>query len=175
MRRFARDIVDARRNLLGLFMPAALGLILVMLAVPSIEVQRLLSPAMLVLVAVMVVDRRVPGRAQGEPTGRREVPGQHRKRLEARLLRRQPRLYVAPDAGAAAAGQPRRSRRLTAVRILVLGGIQSGKSRWAETAVTESIRPGQPVHYLATGAALDGDAAWSARSGRTGIVGQHIG
>ena len=62
VRRFARDIVDARRNLLGLFMPAALGLILVMLAVPSIEVQRLLSPAMLVLVAVMVVDGFLVGR-----------------------------------------------------------------------------------------------------------------
>ncbi len=49
------------------------------------------------------------------------------------------------------------------MRILVLGGIRSGKSRWAETAVTESICPGQPVRYLATGAALDGDAAWSAR------------
>ena len=43
-------------------MPAALGLILVMLAVPSIEVQRLLSPAMLVLVAVMVVDGFLVGR-----------------------------------------------------------------------------------------------------------------
>ena len=62
VRRFARDIVDARRNLLGLFMPAALGLIFVMLAVPSIEVQRLLSPAMLVLVAVMVVDGFLVGR-----------------------------------------------------------------------------------------------------------------
>ncbi len=56
VRRFARDIVDSRRNVLGLFMPAALGLIFVMLAVPSVQVQRLLSPAMLVLVLIMVID-----------------------------------------------------------------------------------------------------------------------
>ena len=36
VRRFARDIVDSRRiSVLGLFMPAALGLIFIMLAVPS--------------------------------------------------------------------------------------------------------------------------------------------
>ena len=44
VRRFVRDVVDARRNLLGLFMPAALGLIFVMLAVPSIQVQRSALP-----------------------------------------------------------------------------------------------------------------------------------
>lgn len=62
VRRYARDIVDARRNVLGLFMPAALGLIFVMLAVPSVEVQRLLSPAMLVLVLIMVIDGFFVGR-----------------------------------------------------------------------------------------------------------------
>ncbi|KUI29194.1 hypothetical protein AU196_19450 [Mycobacterium sp. IS-1742] len=62
VRRFARDVVDARRNVLGLFMPAALALIFVMLAVPSIEVQRLLSPAMLVLVLIMIIDGFVVGR-----------------------------------------------------------------------------------------------------------------
>jgi hypothetical protein len=62
VRRYARDIVDARRNVLGLFMPAALGLIFVMLAVPSVEVQRLLSPAMLVLVLIMVIDGVFVGR-----------------------------------------------------------------------------------------------------------------
>jgi hypothetical protein len=54
VRRFVRDVVDSRRNVLGLFMPAALGLIFVMLAVP--QVQLFISPAMLVLVAVMAVD-----------------------------------------------------------------------------------------------------------------------
>jgi Protein of unknown function (DUF3043) len=62
VRRYARDIVDSRRNVLGLFMPSALGLIFVMLAVPSIQVQRLLSPAMLVLVVIMVIDGFVVGR-----------------------------------------------------------------------------------------------------------------
>lgn len=62
VRRFARDVVDSRRNVLGLFMPAALALIFVMLAVPSIEVQRLLSPAMLVLVLIMIIDGFLVGR-----------------------------------------------------------------------------------------------------------------
>ena len=54
VRRYARDIVDSRRNLLGLFMPAALFLIFVMLAVP--QVQYYISPAMLVLIAIMAID-----------------------------------------------------------------------------------------------------------------------
>lgn len=62
VRRYARDIVDARRNVLGLFMPAALVLVFVMLSVPSLEVQRFISPAMLVLVLVMVVDGVIVGR-----------------------------------------------------------------------------------------------------------------
>jgi hypothetical protein len=62
VRRFVRDVVDARRNVLGLFMPSALGLIFVMLAVPSVQVQRLLSPAMLVLVLIMVIDGFILGR-----------------------------------------------------------------------------------------------------------------
>jgi hypothetical protein len=62
VRRFARDVVDSRRNVLGLFMPAALGLIFIMLAVPSVQVQRFLSPAMLVLVLIMVIDGVLVGR-----------------------------------------------------------------------------------------------------------------
>lgn len=62
VRRFVRDVVDSRRNVLGLFMPAALGLIFFMLAVPSVTVQRLLSPAMLVLVLIMVIDGFILGR-----------------------------------------------------------------------------------------------------------------
>ncbi len=62
VRRYVRDLVDSRRNVLGLFMPSALGLILVMLAVPSVQVQQLLSPAMLVLVLIMVVDGFFLGR-----------------------------------------------------------------------------------------------------------------
>jgi adenosylcobinamide kinase/adenosylcobinamide-phosphate guanylyltransferase len=49
------------------------------------------------------------------------------------------------------------------VRILVLGGIRSGKSRWAERAVAEAAGVGRPVRYLATGAAADDDADWADR------------
>lgn len=62
VRKYVRDVVDSRRNVLGLFMPSALGLVFVMLAVPSVQVQQLLSPAMLVLVLVMVIDGFVLGR-----------------------------------------------------------------------------------------------------------------
>jgi adenosylcobinamide kinase/adenosylcobinamide-phosphate guanylyltransferase len=51
----------------------------------------------------------------------------------------------------------------SSVRTLVLGGIRSGKSQWAETAIAESAGAGQPVRYLATGVTPDGDAAWSER------------
>jgi len=49
------------------------------------------------------------------------------------------------------------------VRTLVLGGIRSGKSRWAEEAITKSLAPGQPVRYLASGPAGQADAAWTNR------------
>ena len=103
---------------------------------------------MLVLVLIMVIDGSFS--AAGQQAGRREVPGEHRKRLEARLLRRQPGVAAAPDAGAPPAGQPRRQDRLTAVRVLVLGGIRSGKSAWAESAIAACGRAG-PVRYVATG------------------------
>jgi adenosylcobinamide kinase/adenosylcobinamide-phosphate guanylyltransferase len=49
------------------------------------------------------------------------------------------------------------------VRTLVLGGIRSGKSRWAEEAVAKSLPPGQPVRYLASGVTAQADAAWADR------------
>lgn len=49
------------------------------------------------------------------------------------------------------------------MRTLVLGGIKSGKSRWAETAIAESTGPGEPVRYLATGSVTDTDPAWLRR------------
>jgi adenosylcobinamide kinase / adenosylcobinamide-phosphate guanylyltransferase len=49
------------------------------------------------------------------------------------------------------------------VRTLVLGGIRSGKSQWAETAIADSTGAGQPVRYLATGTQSEDDAGWSAR------------
>lgn len=49
------------------------------------------------------------------------------------------------------------------MRTLVLGGIRSGKSRWAEEAIAKSLAPGQPVRYLASGACAEGDPEWAHR------------
>jgi hypothetical protein len=62
VRRLVRDVVDSRRNMLGLFMPAALGLIFVMLAVPSPQFQQAVSFAMPVLLLIMVIDGFIVGR-----------------------------------------------------------------------------------------------------------------
>jgi adenosylcobinamide kinase / adenosylcobinamide-phosphate guanylyltransferase len=51
----------------------------------------------------------------------------------------------------------------TLVRILVLGGIRSGKSQWAESAIAKSVDDGAVVRYLATGPDSATDAEWSAR------------
>jgi hypothetical protein len=60
VRRYVRDIVDARRNALGLFMPSALGLMFVMFAVPQLQLY--VSPAMLLLMLVMALDGLILGR-----------------------------------------------------------------------------------------------------------------
>jgi Protein of unknown function (DUF3043) len=60
VRRYVRDIVDARRNVLGLFMPSALGLMFFMFAVP--QLQFYVSPAMLLLMLVMALDGLLLGR-----------------------------------------------------------------------------------------------------------------
>ncbi|MDP9168895.1 MAG: DUF3043 domain-containing protein [Actinomycetota bacterium] len=62
LRRYARDVVDSRRNLLGLFMPAALALVFVMLSLPSVQIQYYVQFVMLGLVAVMVIDGLLIGR-----------------------------------------------------------------------------------------------------------------
>jgi adenosylcobinamide kinase/adenosylcobinamide-phosphate guanylyltransferase len=49
------------------------------------------------------------------------------------------------------------------VRILVLGGIRSGKSQWAESAIAGSVDGSAAVRYLATGPLPEGDVEWSAR------------
>ncbi|MGH3634156.1 MAG: DUF3043 domain-containing protein [Mycobacterium sp.] len=60
VRRFVRDVVDSRRNLLGLFLPTALALMFVMFGVP--QLQPYMSPAMMVLMVLMVIDGIVLGR-----------------------------------------------------------------------------------------------------------------
>jgi Protein of unknown function (DUF3043) len=60
VRRFVRDIVDARRNVLGLFMPSALMLLFVMFAVPQLQLY--ISPAMTVLMGLMMLDGIILGR-----------------------------------------------------------------------------------------------------------------
>jgi hypothetical protein len=60
VRRFVRDVVDARRNVLGLFMPSALMLLFVMFAVPQLQLY--ISPAMMLLMALMLLDGLILGR-----------------------------------------------------------------------------------------------------------------
>ncbi|HLR98327.1 MAG TPA: DUF3043 domain-containing protein [Mycolicibacillus parakoreensis] len=54
VRRYVRDIVDSRYNLLGLFMPVALGLMFIMMALPQIQLY--ISPAMMLLMVLMALD-----------------------------------------------------------------------------------------------------------------------
>ncbi|WP_293052308.1 DUF3043 domain-containing protein [Mycobacterium sp.] len=60
VRRYVRDVVDSRRNVLGLFLPAALALMFVMFGVPQLAPY--VSPAMTVLMLLMVLDGIVLGR-----------------------------------------------------------------------------------------------------------------
>ena len=54
VRGYVRDIVDSRRNLLGLLMPAALLLIMPILVAPRLQI--IASPLMLLLMIAMVID-----------------------------------------------------------------------------------------------------------------------
>ena len=60
-RRYVRDVVDSRRNVLGLFMPLAFGLILLSFAAPP-QIAVLLSYAMVALVPIMLVAALLVGR-----------------------------------------------------------------------------------------------------------------
>ncbi|CAM3117952.1 DUF3043 domain-containing protein [Skermania piniformis] len=60
VRAFVRDIVDARRNLAGLFMPIALGMIMTMFLSP--QIQSIVSLAMFVLLLFMIIEGVVLGR-----------------------------------------------------------------------------------------------------------------
>jgi hypothetical protein len=65
VRRHVRDIVDARRNVLGLFMPSALGLLFIMFAAAPLHVPQLqlcISPAMMLLMGLMGLDGIILGR-----------------------------------------------------------------------------------------------------------------
>lgn len=60
IRRYVRDVVDSRRNILGLFMHATLLLLFVTFAVPQLQLW--VSPMMLLLMLVMGVDGLILGR-----------------------------------------------------------------------------------------------------------------
>ncbi len=54
VRRYVRDIVDSRRNLLGLLMPAALLLVMPVFIAPRLQI--IASPLMLLLMIAMIAD-----------------------------------------------------------------------------------------------------------------------
>ncbi len=60
VRRYVRDLVDSRRNFLGLFMPSAIFMIFSMMLMP--KVQYYISPLMLLWMAVMGIDAIVLAR-----------------------------------------------------------------------------------------------------------------
>src|ERR1700758_1769974 len=60
VRRYVRDVVDSRRNVLGLFMPSTLTLLFIMFGVPQLQLY--VSPAMLILMAIMSIDGLILGR-----------------------------------------------------------------------------------------------------------------
>jgi hypothetical protein len=60
VRRYVRNVVDSRRNVLGLFMPATLVLLFGMFTTPQLQLYA--SPVLLVLTAVMSVDALLLGR-----------------------------------------------------------------------------------------------------------------
>jgi len=63
IRRYVRNVVDSRRNLLGLFMPLALTLMFITFGVPQLQLY--MSPAMLFLMVLMGIDGVVLGRKVG--------------------------------------------------------------------------------------------------------------
>ena len=62
VRRYVRNVVDSRRNLLGVSMPAAFGVILVMFSVPVPAVQIWISPAVMLIFVIMLIDGFFLGR-----------------------------------------------------------------------------------------------------------------
>lgn len=105
IRRYVRDVVDSRRNLLGLFMPSTLFLMFIMFGVPQLQLW--ISPAMLVLMAVMSVDGLILGRKVG-----RLVDAKFPSNTESRW-----------KLGIYAAGRASQMRRLRAPRPQVKHGV----------------------------------------------------
>lgn len=68
VRRYVRDVVDSRRNFLGLFMPIALAMVFLMLTVGSVPAQQSLvmqlisSWGLMALLFVMLIDAVILGR-----------------------------------------------------------------------------------------------------------------
>ena len=139
-------------------MPAALALVFVMLSLPSLQIQCYVSPA-----------HAGPGGGHGRSTGfcsgrrvnkarRREVPRQHRKRLEARAS-------TPPAVPPSCAGCGRPARRSSAAtrspepRCAFWYSAASGRaSRSGPRPRSPSpSAPARPVRYLATGAVVDDD------------------
>lgn len=60
VRRYARDLVDSRRNFLGLFLPSAIFMIFGMMVLP--QIQYYVSPMMLLWMVVMTADALVIAR-----------------------------------------------------------------------------------------------------------------
>ncbi|MBY0441338.1 MAG: DUF3043 domain-containing protein [Mycobacteriaceae bacterium] len=60
VRRYVRDVVDSRRNVLGLFLPSLFVLMFVSFGVPQLQIY--LSPAMLVLMFAMATDAMILSR-----------------------------------------------------------------------------------------------------------------
>jgi hypothetical protein len=62
VRRFVRDVVDARRSLLGLFLPTSGALMLLMFVEPTPGVQQVLSLAMVLWLVILLIDALVLAR-----------------------------------------------------------------------------------------------------------------
>lgn len=60
VRRFVRDVVDSRRNVLGLFLPSALALMFVTFGVPQLQLYT--PPVMILLMLLMAIDGLILGR-----------------------------------------------------------------------------------------------------------------
>ena len=61
VKRYVRNLVDSRCNILGLFMPSTLIMIILTMALPSLKFQQILSYTMSVLIILMTTDGFILG------------------------------------------------------------------------------------------------------------------